>query len=457
MTEENNAINRRLPVYPTQKKFISDFAKHPGYFGGYGAGKSFAGTVKGIFHALDWNRGLPGLVVGPTYPQLMEANFVLYQELFEKLGIPVSIGKDKELIKMVEDDDSIPFSIKTKINKSAKKIILPDYDNGYILFRSADKPEYIKSLTVAWAHIDEVAMCPLNLWPIVVSRVRHPRGKHRQTFVTGTPEGLNWVYELWIKNEINGVKLEPEAAATYTSYTAHSAENKSTGSDYVSGMAVGMDEYEVRQKIHGEFVEIPMRGRIYKKYDPVIHVDTYIPNRGQWGLAVDFNVDPCLWIITKYDGDTLYAVDEIVLRDTNTMEMLEEAERRFRALGVDTRHVMVYGDASGSNRSVTSVATNYQIMRPVFPNQSIPKSNPRVIDRYSLTNNKLAECKIVVNPACEMLDADFKKMIYKEHTLIVDKSNHNLTHASDAFTYQVWRLWGRAVRRARFRQDPNIG
>lgn len=63
-----------------------------------------------------------------------------------------------------------------------------------------------------------------------------------------------------------------------------------------------------------------------------------------------------------------------------------------------------------------------------------------MIDRVNLTNKVLNST--AVDPRCKTLITDFERVINKEGTRAdIDKSNKNLTHASDGFGYSIWAMF----------------
>jgi hypothetical protein len=111
-----------------------------------------------------------------------------------------------------------------------------------------------------------------------------------------------------------------------------------------------LDPRTFRQEYEGSFEGAS--GRAYYAYDAGRHEDGLIKIDPKLPIALccDFNVDPCVWEVAQTDGATVRVVDEIVLRDTNTMAMSKEALRRF---GGHRAGIIVYGAAAGMSRSTT--------------------------------------------------------------------------------------------------------
>ena len=156
-----------------QGQFINISDRFSAFIGGVRSGKSFAGTVKGIKFAR--RRKSIGAVIAPTYPMIRDVLIPLWQEL-------------------------LPAKFVKKYSRSEHKLWLKN--GSVVLFRSAEIPERLYGLTLHWFHIDEAATLPRRVWDIMMSRVISTRG---YGFITTTPNGHNWVYELVKSGEISSV------------------------------------------------------------------------------------------------------------------------------------------------------------------------------------------------------------------------------------------------------------
>jgi hypothetical protein len=151
-------------------------------------------------------------------------------------------------------------------------------------------------------------------------------------------------------------------------------------------------------------------------------------------------------VVAQVLNGTVYVLDEIVLRHANTLAACEEFIRRFPN---HLRGVIVYGDASGSNMHTTGTS-DYHIIREYFaenyPNAlhyKVPKSNPSVRDRVTLTNAKLRsaadQIQLNVDRKCVELIKDFEQVCYKADSAMPDKDkDRHRTHVSDALGYLLW-------------------
>lgn len=407
----------KLSLLPTQKRFFTSDSMFPAYIGGYGAGKSYVGAVKAVILGLQ-NAGLQGLYVGPTYRDLRDTNVPLIRMLLDK------------------------WEIRYKINKSTYDIYLIDFGTQ-IMCRSADEPDSLKGPNVAWAGIDEIARAHEDVWGVLVSRVRHPDAPHKQCYGTGTPEGFNWVYERWVEQMKSGYEL----------FTASSTENIFLDKEYVQHLKDALHDEELQQKLHGIFAA-SFVGRAYRRFNRAAHVTETspfgdeIPHKSLTvALCCDFNVDPCVWVLLQHKNGLIYVFDEIVQPDTDTYHMAHEARQRLNGY-----RTIVYGDSAGKARS-TAGKTDYAILQDYgFGRADVPPSNPPVRDSVNSVNKRLIGTKngdgtskpqLFIHPKCSALIRDLERVRWKPGANgILDKSDGNLTHASDALRYFVNRTYG---------------
>ena len=406
-----------VSLLPTQSRFTSCKDPFPAYIAGYGAGKTWVNCYHSIKHSILFNPGLTGLLIAPTYRDLRDTNIPMFEMQLELFGIPYTIHKTNFVL-------SLPWW------------------NSRILLRSADEPDKLKGPNVAWAGIDEVARIDEKIWGVAVSRVRSPEATLKQTFATGTPEGLNWVYERWVESSSSG----------YTFFQTTTAENIHLDSTYIDALKSSHDEEELKQKLYGEFSE-GAKGRAYKPFDRRLHLSEnsvldqenkqkIIP---QLPLIVtcDFNIDPCAWIILQHFKGGIYVADEIVLNDTSTPEMIDE----FKARGYQhhSSGIVVYGDPAGKSRSTIAARSDYALMREHgFRRLNIASAAPAVKDRVQAVNNKLKDgngrIHLYIHPECKILIRDLERVKWKQGSPgTLDKSDPDLTHASDALGYFIHR------------------
>lgn len=197
-------------------------------------------------------------------------------------------------------------------------------------------------------------------------------------------------------------------------------------------------------------------GRSYHPFSPAIHEDKTLDLRPDLPLqlAFDFNVNPGLHVlIGQYDtrADIFTAVHEIHgprMKTKPAMDAFAKLVEKWRGEGKRWAEVHVFGDRSGKTENTTTVLTDYHIigdairamgMRPLM---RVPNANPPVKERVETFNDALMDAKgeahYRVHPLnCKRLIVDLKYMRDDEDGL-PDKTDDNLSHASDAEGYRIF-------------------
>lgn len=214
-----------------------------------------------------------------------------------------------------------------------------------------------------------------------------------------------------------------------------------------------LDERTFRQNYEATFET--SEGKIYYafNFDDHVHVkakyNPVLPIRMYW----DFNVDPFVvglaHTFSRKDSSTnkmvqdIYAFDEFTIRNSNTPEMCREILNRYKK---HVNGIYIYGDASSKSRHTSSSLSDYEIIKDhfsVLPNVELrfKEANPAVKDRTNAVNSKLktvsGKTHVIINPKCKSLIKDFLNVTRKQGSNEIDKSNIELTHASDGFGYFV--------------------
>ena len=172
--------HRFEPNAGPQDLFCRSKAIYPAYIGGFGSGKTWAGSTKLVLAHLQYP-GSDSLAVAPTYQNVKQILFPAILERLTECGV-----------------EAVP-------NMNEMIIATPQIGSK-ILLHSGIKAERITGFEVGRAWIDEPARIPdfpepkRNVWHNVTARVRDKNVPHDkwQVFITGTHEGKgSWVYKRW--------------------------------------------------------------------------------------------------------------------------------------------------------------------------------------------------------------------------------------------------------------------
>ncbi len=237
------------------------------------------------------------------------------------------------------------------------------------------------------------------------------------------------------------------------SLLARTADNSANlPKQYLELLMGAYDKRLAKQELDGQWVDL-FAGRVYYAFDRELHVSekAVIDKNLPVYLCCDFNVTPMSWIVTQrrrrgwgeskrlQQEEVLVVGDEIIIDTSST----QEAAAEFLSRGYTVDRTVIYGDAAGHHSTTLS---DYAVLSQAgFNDIRAPKSNPIVLDRVASVNAKLknarSEIGILIHPRCERLIEDLARVGFKAGTRRIDKSNHMLTHASDAVGYLIVRLW----------------
>lgn len=328
-------------------------------------------------------------------------------------------------------------------NKSERLVVLRG--NRSIFFKSGKNFEDLRSETLDGAIIDEVRQQNPDLWPMII-RPMLSRRKGWCDFLS-TTNGFDHFKDLY-----DFAQDRPDEWATLH---APSTEAPWWTEEEIASARATMSEDVFAQEILAEFREIGV-GKAYKNHG-VWNQKTENPLavRGyDWSpylpiiVGMDFNVGLCVWVLGQMKANQFYWGDEIAMKDTNSEEMATVLAERVKN---HKPGIIIVGDASGNSRKSSSVGeTDYKLIKKVLISHGIhfedktPTENPGVKDRINCVNSMLKAADGSVNmwyhPArCKYLKKDLERVKWKEggSGAFLDKSDLELTHASDAMGYPI--------------------
>jgi len=414
-SERDGVCFRRIKYLPlpSQQKFHRSQARFKGFSGPIGSGKSQALCHEAI--KLSYiNQGRTGLIGAPTYPMLRDATLATLFEILDANSIPYEYSKGDNVLTMSD---------------AASRI----------LCRSVDEFERLRGTNLAWFALDELTYSPEAAWLVLEGRLRDPKAARLCGFAVWTPKGYDWVYRKFIAEPRPGV--ETTLAAPFEN--RHLLDQIP---DFYDLLKSSYDDAFFQQEVLGKYLNVHS-GLVYYAFSREHHVrDLQVRPDSPLLWALDFNVDPMCSVVAQIVNGTVYVLDEIVLRRASTLQACEEFHRRFPA---HPSGVVVYGDASGNSMHTTGTS-DYHVIREYFSasydgtlHYKVPKSNPGVRDRITLTNAKLrtacGDVQLFLDPKCIELRKDLEQVCYKADTNTPDKDKDRArTHVSDALGYLLW-------------------
>ena len=400
------------------------------YQGGYGSGKTFAGSLLGILLALKFP-GIRGLVGAQTYTLVRDTTLQTYFEHLDNFGF--TEGKDYDW------------------SSSLQKLT---FKNGSeILFRHFDEPNKLKSLNLGFVEIEEMSDIPYDTFKMLLGRMRQKVKKCWKDFTyrifghTNPETCRGWVYKTFKENK----------SPNYRLISAPTTQNIYLPKGFCDELKKVYDEQYYNIFVlaqNGEY----NNGLVIKDFsDENIKEITYQPEM-DLHISCDFNVDPMCWVFAHKTDDKVFYFDEIAMENTTTAKACDEFYRRYPN---HKGKIIVNGDASGDNRSCTSEYTNYVIINKKLlqfgydVEIQIKAFNPPIKNRIMAFNSKVrsanGEVCLFVDKKCEKLLYNIYNLKYKEGSSKIDIPTYQqikqskelkfLSHPIDAASYLVDFYW----------------
>ena len=400
------------------------------YQGGYGSGKTFAGSLLGILLALKFP-GIRGLVGAQTYTLVRDTTLQTYFEHLDNFGF--TEGKDYDW------------------SSSLQKLT---FKNGSeILFRHFDEPNKLKSLNLGFVEIEEMSDISYDTFKMLLGRMRQKVKKSWKDFTyrifghTNPETCRGWVYKTFKENK----------SPNYRLISAPTTQNIYLPKGFCDELKKVYDEQYYNIFVlaqNGEY----NNGLVIKDFsDENIKEITYQPEM-DLHISCDFNVDPMCWVFAHKTDDKVFYFDEIAMENTTTAKACDEFYRRYPN---HKGKIIVNGDASGDNRSCTSEYTNYVIINKKLlqfgydVEIQIKAFNPPIKNRIMAFNSKVrsanGEVCLFVDKKCEKLLYNIYNLKYKEGSSKIDIPTYQqikqskelkfLSHPMDAASYLVDFYW----------------
>lgn len=183
-----------------------------------------------------------------------------------------------------------------------------------------------------------------------------------------------------------------------------------------------------------------MSGRVYHTFDRKLHVGNFALNpKLPIYIGQDFNIDPMSSVVLQIQPNgEVWAIDEIVLFSSNTLETCEELERKYWRY---VKQIIIYPDPAGGARQHARGETDLDIFREKgFKKIKYRKKHPRIADRVNSVNKMLltanGEIRLRVDAKCKHLITSLEQTAYKDGGREIDKSL-SVEHSSDALGYFI--------------------
>lgn len=381
--------------------------------GGYGSGKTFISAKRAIAQAL-LNAPSPHLAVSPSY------------KIAKRTMIPT-------LLALCRGKASLDPTFTYKYHRTEFELTVWHRGRvGTIWIASGDDANSLKGPTVGSASIDEPFIQDIDVLDQCLARVRDPRAKRQEITLTGTPEQLNWGYDITEGDEAENYDAQVIHASTY--------ENKVIGENYGKRMEKAMDEKASEAYVHGKFVNLS-KGLVYYGFSDA-NVMSLPDPMGELEVGMDFNVNPMAFVVFWRSGSHVHIVAEYELDNADTeyaCRVLHDDYPRIAGVNVGTCRIKnVYPDASGKARHTNAPGgkSDFHYIQEAGFEVNCKESNPAIRDRENAVNGKLApkygRPSLTIDPSC-------KKIIKYMRTYTHENKNKqkHMSHLLDALGYPI--------------------
>jgi len=408
---------------PHQFKFINSTAIYPALVSGLGAGKTEALVYRTLKFLTEIEKAQIG-IYQPTVDLIKRILYPRFEDIFANSGIPYKLNKSDGIM----------------------EIWMPR-GKCTIVFRSMDNYNRIIGYETHHAILDEIDTIAkdkaFEVWVRVLARTRKkyykPDGTRGDNTIgiTTTPEGFNFVYEMWMKKHKDDPNYELIRGRTIDNHHLHK--------DFVPNLMATYPPQLIAAYLNGEFVN--MKGKtVYSGFDREksnthLTIDDF-PESQMIHIGLDFNVNRmAATILMKGDGDMVYQVDEFHKLD-DTPAMIVAIQSRYKG-----RVITIYPDASGRSRKSTDASkSDIRLLRDAGFRINAPRKNPPVRERVLSLNtmflNANSERHLLVNVTkCPNTVEALEKQIYDDNGVPVKDGEEDIC---DALGYAINRINGLA-------------
>lgn len=400
----------RVGLLPAQLELMQAPEPLLCYFGGRGTGKSRFGADWITTRAWQFPLALH-LATANTYDQL---NGVVVAEIGRAL---------KRL--------AIPY----RYFKAERTFVLSN--GGKIMCRSLENYDALRGLELGSWWGDEVRDAPIEaLTEVLPGCLRSKHVDVPKRLWTTTPRGKDLVWEIHVERPLLGV---------HRAVFSRTKDNAFLPRDFEAIVRSQCDEKTAQQELECKFINLA-GAQAYYPFDRAVHVRECEYNQAApLYLDWDFNIGHLLLLLGHAYPDRLEWCDEIELRDASVYDACDAFLARY---GKHEGDVVYGGDPAGKQRTAQTGKSYYALIHeklyPVFGSrlkEQVGATNPPQVDGVNAVNYMLRNAngivRLFIDPKCKSLARDFDRVLWNEKGEL-DKSDHSLTHASDAIKARVY-------------------
>lgn len=409
-----------LKLNEPQGQFLSVKKKFNAFVGGYRSGKTFVGCVRMWMLALQY----PNIKLGyfaPTYPMISDIFYTTISDVGELLSA----------------EWNLDLKVDINISRKEVKLICNGIEYALVKCRAMEHAHRIVGFDINHAQIDEIDTMKMNkadaAWKKIIARMSSVSPDYPMNTVdfTTTPEGFNFVYNLFVMQ----IENDPKIANLYSLTKASTRQNaKNLPDDYIQSLYDTYPSQLVDAYVDGEFVNLTS-GSVYPCFDRVKHNSSETENGSEpLIVGMDFNVNNMAACIFVQRGKDYHQVDEIT-KGRDTSSVCETLKQKY-----PNRKITVYPDASGKNSSSKGASvSDISIIKQFGFWVVADDANPRVKNRVNSVNKAFESGQLFINTLrCPETTRCIEQQAYDDNGEPDKKSG--LDHQNDAFGYPIVKL-----------------
>lgn len=409
------------------------------YQGGFGAGKTHVGAITGLT-VLSQNPGATWLVGADTGARLKLTTCETFEEILDA-------GK-----------------IRYNFNRTDKIIRVPGWDDARVIFKGLDDPMALRSVNGIGGHLEEASLLDEASYLEFLGRLRQAKpGTPIRVILTTNPQSTRgWLFDHFVTRA--GITIEEirgkEIRINRRRVVASTLENKHVSDAFIATLKASYDPELYKIVVLGKDGDYT-RGLVNSSFSDLNIQDTPYRKDQTLYLTCDFNVDPMSWALAHRYNNEYHFFDEIVIENTTIDECVDEFVRRYPE---HESGIVITGDASGNNRSVTAKneagtstvndkkGTAYTEMLNRFRFHDYPgrvrvdvrEANPAISARVNAWNGMVCNTngirRVFINPKCKWLLWNCQNLKYKEGSGVIDEPTVKdiEKNPKSKFTKHVW-------------------
>lgn len=391
-----------------QSTFLQLPNKFRAYVGGYGSGKTWAGS-SGMCARFWAAPGVNQAYYAPTYPHIRDIFFPTIEEVAHGLNLRTEI---------MEANKEVHFYSGAQYR-------------GTTICRSMERPQTIIGYRVGHSLVDELdtleAAKAQQAWRKIIARMRWPDATNGVD-VTTTPEGYKETHRLFVVE----VADKPHLAASYGMVQASTrANSKNLPEGYIQSLLDTYPTELIDAYIDGRFCNLTT-GTIYRSYNRKAceSSETIIEGEPLF-IGMDFNIGKMAATVYVQRPSGWHAVAE--LKDIfDTPAMVIAIKEKW-----PDRRIVIYPDASGANGSTKNASvSDISILKQNEFEVRVNLTNPRVRDRILSVNKQFETGRLWVNSKkCPTVASCLEKQAYDSNGEPDKKSGFD--HQNDATGYPI--------------------